>query len=520
MTNPSLVDNVRTFGVQETAESVCFGASRDPRDEEVHHDPIDDLDIDELPPAGHDEHTGKRRERLEVEGPGGEPEGHHEGETFDDVARLPAGQNRPGFDSSVAGDLPVGAFDIVEDDRGRGHGNAAGFDRVEDASDDAADFDDRADSDFDPIHVPDDLGDEEDLRPSADDGGAEGTSEDIGAEVDESALPGLDADDGGAFELDDFMRELSRGGFGHESDHDGWALYESWGARVPCFALDVSEGRVVAGGDELLVVEPGTQAARTSTLPRRATAIAASPEGAVVGTARGVLYAPRSPSSPSPLLSMLDTEKPVRALGVFAGRTWALVGDELWQLASPPAPPLLSRTGVLAMARATDALVVLAARPERMLERFRGDDGDWEPIGLSPDARRALATEEAPRVVVSAGCQAVAVACAAGVSISREDGKRTTFLEFENVSALAFSGPSEAATLLVVTIDSSTLSVISVDEKNRTRVVGRIELGRALVDSLGEDGPLGLSIAWDESREALFVASPAGLFAMGPRRTH
>ena len=373
-------------------------------------DELDVPELDELPPSVHEDGPRDPLARERVEGPRGEPDDLHAGDWDDELPN-----DRSGFDASVASDLPLEAFLGIDDDRGLEHGDTRGFGDDDAAgSDDLGLFEALAHAEVDEPLAVDDLGIDEDLRTPVDDGGAEGTSEDIAAEVNEEDLPELDQDDGGAFELDDLMRELRAGGLGHEGDGDGWVLYDGWGARVPCFAIAIDGGRVLAAGDELLFVEPGTHLARTASLPRRATAIAASPDGAVVGTARGVLLAPAlgrpgSLGALAPTMSLLDSDLPVRAIAVFAGRTWALVGGELWLVGSPPAPPILARSGVLAMATARDSLVVLSGSTERLLERFRGDDGDWEPIPLPPEARAMLALSEASTISVCAEGQTLAL---------------------------------------------------------------------------------------------------------------
>ncbi len=465
----------------------------------------DELEIDgELPP-----HDDAPRTEDRAEGPRGEPD---EGGDRDLDDEEPGG-----LDASVSDDLPIGEAAIVDDARGEEHGDAAGLDVPYDATADLAHFEDGPLRDEERGFADEFHGVEDDPRTSADDGGAEGTSEDIGAEVDESALPELDADDGGTFDLGDFMRELRAEGLGHEASGERWVVYEGWGAPVPCAALVVDHGRVLAAGAELCVIDPAQHAARRHGLPRRATAIAASPAGAVVGTSRGVILATSAAGAAPAIMSLLETERPVRALAVFSGRTWALVGEELWQVASPPAPAVVARNAVVALVQATGAILGVSRRGETTIERFRGDDGDWEVLPIPEGARRLVSTTEPKAIAVCGASSTFALATSSEVFVSREGGARTTEIDLDDVLALAFAGSDASSKLLVAARKGEALIVVSVDDRGRTALEGELDLG-----SLGdpEDPDARVAIAWDDTREALFVATPRGLFAVGPKRTH
>ncbi len=501
---------------------VAMGLPDDRDSDDLHIPDLDDLPDDDLPPAAHDpKKPGAAHTPERLDGPAGEPDDLHAGDWDDELPS--ANPGRSGFDASVANDLVLDPFLGFDDERGLQHGDQRGFDQH-----DAGDTDDVSHFEgviYDGAEVPLVIGDfeiDDDPRPRTDDGGVEGTSEDIAAEVNEADLPELDQDDGGAFELDDLMRELRAGGLGHESEGDGWVVYEGWGARVPCFAIATDSGRILAGGDQLLFIEAGAEVARAAALPRRATAIAASPDGAVVGTARGVLLATAlgksvTTGAPAPTMALLDTDAPVRALAGFAGRTWALIGEELWQIGSPPAAPIRARSGILAMATARDSLVVLSA--SGALERYRGDDGDWEPIVLPSDARAMLALSDPKTISVCARGQTLALSSPSGIFVSREGGAKTAAIEIEHVVAIAFGGPVVDPTLVVATSVADALVIVSVDQRNRTRIEGRLDVGSPADASASGVAPH-LAMIWDETREALFLATPAGLFAAGPRRTH
>ena len=92
-------------------------------------------------------------------------------------------------------------------------------------------------------------------------------------------------------------------------------------------------------------------------------------------------------------------------------------------------------------------------------------------------------------------------------------------IELEHVVAIAFGGPRADPTLFVATWVADELVIVSVDRRNRTRVEGRLDVG-SLSDPSSDDLDPRLAMSWDETREALFLATPTGLYAVGPRRTH
>jgi hypothetical protein len=446
------------------------------------------LDLD-VPPAV-DEGPRDR-----TEGPGGEPD-HHDDLLADDEPS--------GLDAAVADDLPVGDPDLVEDD-----GVDGGDDEAPPVSisgdDDLAHFEEASADDAGTGIVDDEPHVDEDLRSSTDDGGVEGTSEDIAAEVDEAALPELDADDGGTFELDDLMKELRASGLGHEPGAEGLALVDAWSVRGPFSAVAASGGAVVAVGSELCVLAPSATSVRRHALPREGTAVTPLSEGAVVGTARGVLLVMGVSSSTPGILSLLETSRAVSALATFAGRTWALVGDELWQVGSPPSPPISVRGGVRRLVEAANALLTVEGG---RIRRFRGDDGGWEALPLPAHLAERLDADDL--VCATATDAAVAVASPSSITIARADAVQT--IDVDDLVAATFAGDDDAAPLLVLHRVRDGLAVLSVDPRGRTSLEAKLAL------ELSAREPVG--VAWDDTREALFIATAAGLFALAKSRAH
>ncbi len=142
----------------------------------------------------------------------------------DDDEELDDFSDEEANDDRLADDLPIGDVE-VEEESANDHGDGP-------LSIDLGDhdgFEDEArseETDESPIAVDDADGLEVSEEHEADDGGAEGTSEDISAGVDESALPALDADEGGAFDLHDLMNELAAAGL--EGDSVPWVVRDDW----------------------------------------------------------------------------------------------------------------------------------------------------------------------------------------------------------------------------------------------------------------------------------------------------
>lgn len=464
---------------------------------------------------------------------------HDAGDPADDIDFTPDASS----DDATSSDLPIGDDEVFDDApeslRGRSHvgppsgKEPASIDHVDD--DHAFDEGERAGDDWEPHREAASLGldladeiDDDDAR-DADDGGVEGTNEDIAAEVDESALPDLDADAGAGFEVDDLMRELTASGFGRESSEPGWVLREGW-QRSGAFAdVTAESGRVVAVGAEIVELAAGDAALRSvstgAPLPASAACVALHRSGLVVAVGGALLSIDRAGATERPLV-LFDAHRPIRSLAIVAGRVWAIAGDALWVVASPPATPQRAReSGAKCVAAAAEELFLLAAeRSELRLSRFRGDDGDWQTLStwsLEQDPSR-------PRVLASSRSGA-ALAFADRDTLWHSWDRGATWASLEIQGLLAFTHRSVDGRDEIVVLrreddageGGTRAALASVGSPLETSALRAVELPCAepsLDAAIEGGGPI--SMAWCDARETLFVASPHGLVAVGPLRTH
>ena len=411
-------------------------------------------------------------------------------------------------DASNAGDLAIGDLPFVDDDRGARAGDLNGMAVDDDRDDDLSHLESGALGDLGIDVDVDDLSIEEGPRSSADDGGIEGTSEDIDGEIDEQNLPELDADEDGSFDLDDLMRELRAEGLGHESSSASWIAQEALAVPGSFRCVAVEGGRVVAGGTVLVVLEPGSDSPRRHPLQREATSVLPGAAGAIVGSVNGAAFV-----APGETLSLFESELPVHALASSGGRTWALAGDTLWQIQSPPASASLVRRGVSAVAALPEAMVVITA--DGHLARFRGDDGAWAETPLAV-AAKSIVARCAPRIALGAAGRALAITGAGEVFASRDGGVSGGVIEIDDLAAATFGAGPEPLLYVAVWLPEA-LVIHSIDSRGRASVEGRVALSEAAPQPTSSPD---VALAWDETRERLFVAMPSGLVAIGPRRTH
>ena len=447
-------------------------------------------------------------EEQELELPGPIAHGDQLGiiDSTDEIDWTPPGAK----DDSDARDLPIGEVEVDDDD------DAPAGDR---ASLDAPSTTDFGDSDGlvadEPMAAAEDgqiaLDEAEDIdddeASEIDDGGVEGTSEDIGQGIDESALPELDADEDGTFDLGDLMRELASTGFGREGEGPPWIAREEWTTADAFEDVVAALGRVVAVGGDLVVLEPGARAVRRSRLPAHASRVAMSGPTIVIAAGETVtLLGPAAETSKTPLVLFQGT-KPVRALGLAAGRVWVVAGDELWVVASPPSTPKRVRPlGAVDLAVAGAQLFLLAADGETLaLERFRGDDGDWHRIGSFDLGGAAVG------LAVSASGDALAVATSDVVHVSWDGGAAFEALPVTGVLAAGFGG-NDWQTLYVLSAVDREVSVRAV----RAGSVEEIAVLHDRIDTMTRE----VRLAWCEARESLIVVSRDGSIAIGPRHTH
>ncbi|KYF67179.1 hypothetical protein [Sorangium cellulosum] len=417
-----------------------------------------------------------------------------------------------------------------------------------------------------------------------DDGGAEGTGEDPSDDVDEGELPALDADQDGAYEGEDLLAELPDLADDQAPVWDAlpWVVVEGAGAAVPCSTLAAAGGYVVAGGagpepgtsepaarsggrarradrtggdrGTVLVVDAGALAARRAGVDASASSIALSDAALLIATRRGnLLLSDDRGKTASPLGAWGSGGAPV-TLAMTPGRLWVLSGKTLWspaagavvvppetgsavtpgsarrEAAPAPARGALSlslgpalRDGVLRMSASEGVIVALTsteAGPQ--LERLRGDDEGSPAVPLSGAARRAAEADDG-RLAAASGGRSVALSGAGLLCVSRDGGETFRVIEgLPLVVALAFAGDHRGSALLALVAREGErrAQLVHVPSNAAPTLIAEIE---ATPHGAAEDDAAGMpraAIAWDASREVVWVACSAGLLALTRQRKH
>jgi len=428
------------------------------------------------------------------------------------------------FDDSTATDLDIGVH-IDEDDRRELAADANDesvdvgglddeFSRLDDAE--SALGEERENEGF----VDDDEFASFDDEKGDDDGGSEGTGEDAANDIDESALPELDESENDQADeslADELLEEATRARL------PAWAAsrfvqLEGAGASVPCVVVSVADGLVWAAGDVLLTVDEGAHAARHGSLEAPASAIAAMEGLTVLATSRGGLLVSRDGfASSSPVTGFRSTKGPV-GLACTPGRVWVLHEGALWSMAGGEA--VLSRvreSGLRAMWAATGTLVTISSENEGIfVEKLRGDDEPRQPTALPSEVAKFVMTVQRPTLVATAGGKRLAIGSSGGLYLSNDGGASFLRVEIPGVGAACFAGDDAGADLLVMVTSPGEPSA------HLIRVTDDGEAARlAEVRGMNESGAFGeVSMAWDASRELVWIASRHGLAAWGPARRH
>lgn len=373
----------------------------------------------------------------------------------------------------------------------------------------------------------------DELDDGDDDLGEEGTREPVEDEVDEDALPAIDADDDGEFDdaslvgeaWDDELAEAPLPGWGDAR----WETRQGAGAELPCRAVATRDGRVVAAGEAILVVDQGASVARRVGPEGGAQALALGEDGAaLIATRRGQLIA-LSPTGHATPLSAWRARHGGLALASTPGRAWALelgADGALWSLGgSPILVTMASERGVRAIAASGASLFALtndAAGPR--LERLRSDDEGWQPTRLD-GAARAIAAGAGPRLAAAAQGRALAIAePTRGLAVSRDGGASFRALGLVGVVAIAFAGEDEAAPALALVASSlgDGVCLVEIPRDGTALRVAELPPRRSASRDPREDEPQehAFGMAWDATRELLWIAHPGGLVALGRLPTH
>jgi hypothetical protein len=440
------------------------------------------------------------------------------------------GDDEDPLDDATASDLEIG-LDVGDDDGAVGVEADGELDVG--ALDEGVDFSEEADAgDSAAQDDADGFGDEhhdgvQDDDDGWDDGGAEGTSDAPEDDVDDADLPELDADDEGD-EGDAALAEvlLAEADALPPWDASRWAVVEGAGAHVPCRAVAVEAGSVVAGGEVLLLVEEGARAAhRAGVTAKEAASIALTTDVLVVATSRGQLLSSRDfGATATPLGGWKPSHGDVE-LAATPGRVWIASEGALWSMT--PLSEQISKVRARGVLRVRASGAVLVALTETStgdgarsvsLERHRGDDEGWMSTPLGGEAAR-IATAAGARFAVAAGGLLVAFADAGSLSLSRDGGESFETTALERVLALAFAGDDLDGPLAVLLApDAEGVStVLKLDVDGAPSRVGELH---GMVPSAGDSEGAAADMAWDASRDVIWIACSAGLLAMGRTPQH
>jgi hypothetical protein len=373
-------------------------------------------------------------------------------------------------------------------------------------------LDDRADGIGD---EPDDL--DLDEGRSADDGGAEGTSEAPEDEVDEAALPELDADDEGDEGDEELAEALLADEEGQSPPWDAarWAPLEGAGAAVPCSAIAIAGDRIVAAGEALLIVDEGARAARRAAIPAPTLAVALTEGLLVAATVRGQLLFSADGGKDASVIPGIRAGRGPVDLVATPGRIWIREGEALLCFSSPQKPLATVRDqGVISIAKSGGVVIALTReKAGPLIERLRSDDEGWQSTPLRGSARRIIERDRAPiQLTAAAAGRAVALTDGARVAVSRDAGQSFETTNLGPVLALAFAGDAEGAPLLALEAPQSDVptTLIQLPARGEPTRIASLPSFTA--------GPA--AMAWDASRDCVWIACAAGLIAVGGARRH
>jgi len=459
-----------------------------------------------------------------------------EGDETNVEGGIPDLLDEEGLDDADATDLDVGDDEL---DTGEEEDDDSGDEIDVGAIDEGIVIDEASAEPGEPDGVDDDDGRGVDDMASEDDGGAEGTDEDPGDEVDESALPELDDDDGDAEENDTLAEVLLA-----EADTTipwaaaRWAPLEGAGAELPCRAVAAAGGRVAAAGEVLLLIEEGARAARRAPFAEGSVAVALGDDALLAASARGQLLLARDGGADAtaigswragvePSLGLWPAEggAPVE-LAATPGRFWIRAGAALLCSTSPEQPIAAVRDrGVLAITASAGVLVALTSGAAGVaIERFRGDDEGWAETPLAGDALQMAERDRgAVRLSAAAGGRAVALCDHRRVAVSRDGGATFAMLEPGAALAVAFAGEGAEAPLLVLlapTAAGGAAVVVEIDASGSAVRVGEIAAPEREITAAAGSPWATAALAWDTTRDVVWVASGAGLVALGRPRRH
>jgi hypothetical protein len=368
----------------------------------------------------------------------------------------------------------------------------------------------------------DDEDDDDDLDASPDDGGAEGTADAPEDEVNEAALPELDADEEGADDgalAEVLFAEATASIEGAEA----WEPVGGAGADVACEAVAAGNGRVAAGGDALVIGE-GLGVARSTAVASGVAAVALADDVLAYANRRGQVLWARGLAAPAVPLGGWSPAVGGVELVATPGRIFILADGALWSfVATGERLAALESSGVRAIAAAGGVVAVLARGQDDgglCLGLRRGDDETLPRVRLEGEALRVAAADRVHLAIAASG-KAIALADGHAVVVSRDGGASFSSIPLGEIAALTFVGSSGDAPLIVAIEPDAygTAQLVRISASGERATVG--EVPRAAPADAADDAPADpaapagapISLAWDAADELLWIASRAGLLA-------
>jgi hypothetical protein len=357
------------------------------------------------------------------------------------------------------------------------------------------------------VGTDDDFDDHEDLAPSEDDAGEEGTTDPIEHSLDEE-LPAMDADDEGDFE-DALLLEVT------EVAHNAETLRWADAAWSECSSLKRSFSWTAGENDPLVAI---------SSLGALDLIVAIAESGALWVSRDGGRTAARARGVFEHLVTSTgDGEPPFAALGKSPGGTVLWVGNAAGQIAAShdfgDSFQACSGVGrpIVALATREDGSLVVLARKGAMMELLASADGaTWFTQRISGDIA-ALASPNLPRARWMT-CRGVSVAVGDNLgALQSRDGRH-----FVRVPATAgatagvFAGSDSRAPLVLSGSfgDDDELHLVRVPHEAPPEIVAEVASGA----KFGETGvgSVVLGLSWLEEPGAVTVLLAGGAVVWGP----
>jgi hypothetical protein len=289
----------------------------------------------------------------------------------------------------------------------------------------------------------------------------------------------------------------------------------------------VAEGRVAVVGEALVLIEPGDVTPHSRPLAERGVSCALSGGFIVIATQRSLLRGESANDAPASWITDFGAE----TLAAAGGRLWARRSTELFLVDERSRATRIVRRGVLAMGSSAGTVHILVEEDDRALAllRLRGDDGDWERTALPGVAR--LLVDGAAQAKPGGGIHLaigpaghVALLGGGRLAVSRDGGVTLALSPLTHVLAATFRGDGPRAEPLVLTGSEPDARSSAGVSHTSPATLGKVGAAGALEElariKMGGRGVGPVSIAWDASRDVVFVVGASGLTAVGPRLRH